>query len=56
MPNLEKVLEKLGTRNLKLSLSQDGVELLELRTSDKNIDIEIKNRDEFKKLIKEFRK
>ena len=56
MPNLEKALEVLGKRNLKLNLSQDGVELLELRTKGKNIDLEIKNRKEFKKLIKELKK
>jgi hypothetical protein len=56
MPNLEKALEALGKRNLKLNLSQDGVELLELRANNKNIDLEIKNRDGFKKLLKELRK
>lgn len=56
MPNLLKALEALGERNLKLELSQDGVDLLELRMSDKNIDLEIKDRDEFKKLLKELKK
>ncbi|MEE8402438.1 MAG: hypothetical protein V3R93_01655 [Candidatus Hydrothermarchaeaceae archaeon] len=56
MPNLLKALEALGERNLKLNLSQDGADLLELRMSDKNIDLEIKDREEFKKLLKELRK
>lgn len=56
MPNLLKALEALGERNLKLELSQDGVDLLELRMRDKNIDLEIKDRDEFKKLLKELKK
>lgn len=56
MPNLEKLLEKLEGRNLKLKLQQDGEDLLEIRTGGKNIDIEIKNKDEFKTLIKELRK
>lgn len=55
MPNLLKALETLEKRNLKLNLSQDGVELLELRIDDKNIDLEIKNREEFKKLLKELK-
>jgi len=55
MPNLLKALEILEKRNLKLNLSQDGVELLELRINDKNIDLEIKNREEFKKLLKELK-
>ncbi len=56
MPNLLKALEALGNRNLKLNLSQDGVELLELKINDKNIDLDIKNREEFKKLLEEFKK
>jgi hypothetical protein len=56
MPNLEKVLGVLVERNLKLTLESDDVELLEIKSSDKTIDLEIKNREEFKKLIKELRK
>lgn len=55
MSDLLKALEILEKRNLKLNLSQDGVELLELRIDDKNIDLEIKNREEFKKLLKELK-
>lgn len=56
MPTLLKALETLGKSNLKLNLSQDGVELLELKINDKNIDLEIKNREEFKKLLEELKK
>lgn len=56
MPNLLKALEALGKSNLKLNLSQDGVELLELKINDKNIDLEIKNQGEFKKLLEELKK
>ena len=56
MPNLEKILGKLEGRNLNFNLKQDGTELLEIRTTGKNIDIEIKNKDEFKTLIKELLK
>lgn len=56
MPNLLKALEALEKRNLKLNLSQDGAELVELSINDKNIDFEIKNREEFKKLLKELKK
>lgn len=56
MPTLLKALETLGKRNLKLNLSQDSVELLELKINDKNIDLDIKNREEFKKLLEELKK
>ena len=56
MLDLFKALESLEGRNLKLNLSQDSIELLELRINGKNIDVEIKDREEFKKLFKEFKK
>jgi hypothetical protein len=56
MLDLLKALESLEGRNLKLNLSQDSIELLELRINGKNIDVEIKDREEFKKLFKEFKK
>ncbi len=56
MPDFLKALESLEGRNLKLNLSQDSIELLELRINGKNIDVEIKDREEFKKLFKEFKK
>ncbi len=56
MSNLLRALETLEKHNLKLELSQDGVEMVELRMNDKNIDLEIKDRDEFKKLLKELKK
>ncbi len=56
MPTMLKALEALGNRNLKLNLSQDGVELLELKINDKNIDLEIKSQEEFKKLLEELKK
>ncbi len=56
MPNLLKALEALEKRNLKMNLSQDGVDLLELKISDKNIDIDIRDHKEFKGLLKEIKK
>lgn len=56
MLDLLKALDSLEGRNLKLNLSQDSIELLELRINGKNIDVEIKDREEFKKLFKEFKK
>ncbi len=56
MPELIKVLEALEKRNLKLNLSQDDVELVEISMKDKNIDIDIKNRRGFKELLKELKK
>lgn len=56
MPDFLKALESLEGRNLKLNLSQDSIELLELRINGKNIDVEIKDREEFKKLFKELKK
>ncbi len=56
MLDLLKALESLEGRNLKLNLSQDSIELLELRINGKNIDVEIKDREEFKKLFKELKK
>ncbi len=55
MPNLEKVLELLSKRNLLLKVASDDVELCEIKSSGKNIDVIIKNTEEFKKLIKELR-
>jgi hypothetical protein len=55
MPKPERVLELLVERNLNLKVTQDDVELCEINTSDKNIDVIIKNTEEFKKLIKELR-
>jgi hypothetical protein len=55
MLDLFKALESLEERNLKLNFSQDGIELLELRINHKNIDVEIKDREEFKKLLKELK-
>lgn len=56
MPSLEKVLGALAERNLKLKAEQNDVELIEIKYRDKNIDLIIKNTDEFKKLVKELRK
>ena len=55
MPKPENVLELLSGRNLQLKVASDGVELCEIKSHDKNIDVIIKNREEFKKLIKELR-
>lgn len=56
MPNLEKVLLALGERKLKVTVESDDAELLLITSSDKNIDLVIKDKDEFKKLMKELRK
>ncbi len=56
MPELIEVLKALEKRNLKLNLSQDNVELVEISMKDKNIDIDIKNRRGFKELLKELKK
>ena len=55
MPKPEKILELLAGRNLLLNVKQDDVELCEIKSHDKNIDVIIKNIDEFKKLVKELR-
>ena len=55
MPKPERVLELLKERNLKLKVESDDVELCEIKSHEKNIDVIIKNREEFKKLIKELR-
>lgn len=56
MPSLEKVLEALGERKLKLTIEQNDVELLLVKSRDKNIDLIIKDIEKFKELIKELRK
>ena len=56
MPELIKVLKALEKRNLKLNLSEDNVEVVEISMKDKNIDIDIKNRKGFKELLKELKK
>jgi len=56
MPELIKVLKALEKHNLKLNLSEDNVEIVEISMKDKNIDIDIKNRKGFKELLKELKK
>lgn len=56
MPELIKVLKALEKHNLKLNLSEDNVEVVEISMKDKNIDIDIKNRKGFKELLKELKK
>ncbi len=56
MPELIKVLKALENHNLKLNLSEDNVEVVEISMKDKNIDIDIKNRKGFKELLKELKK
>ncbi len=56
MPELIEMLEALEKRNLKLNLSQDDVEVVEISMKDKNIDIDIKDRRGFKELLKELKK
>ena len=53
---MEKILEVIGEQNLKLSIEQNDVELLEIKSENKNIDLVIKDKEGFKKLIKELRK
>ena len=56
MPRLEKILEVIGERNLKVTVESDDSELLEIKSENKNIDLIIKDNEQFKKLIKELRK
>lgn len=55
MPKPEEVLELLKGRNLRITIESEDVELCEIKSQDKNIDVIIKNQEEFKKLLKELR-
>jgi hypothetical protein len=56
MLSLEKVLLAIGERNLLVTVESDDTKLLEIKSRDKNIDLVIKDNEQFKKLIKELRK
>lgn len=51
-----KALEFLIDKDLKVMVSLDGKELVEVRSRDKNIDLSIKDEEAAIELIKELRK
>lgn len=55
MIDLLKALEALGKEDTGIRLSRGDTELIELKLSGKDINLEIKDREGFKKLIKEIK-
>lgn len=55
MIDLLKALDALGKEDTGIRLSRGDTELIELKLSGKDINLEIKDREGFKKLIKEIK-
>ncbi len=55
MIDLLKALEALGKEDTGIRLSRGDTELIELKFSGKDINLEIKDREGFKKLLKEIK-
>jgi LEA14-like dessication related protein len=54
--DLLKAFELLIDKDVKVTITLDGKELVEVKGRDRNIDISIKDEDAARELVKELRK